>query len=170
MAGAAVRSLLDALGDKYRDLPAVTAYLEEVQADVIEHFRQFLPAQEKQPLVPAGWTPPNGDGPPWHHRYRINVLLGHDENGRAPVVYADLPAHHLLVGRIEHRAHLGALETDFTVIRAGALHQANGGYLILDAMKLPLQPFAWETLKRLLQASEIRIESLAQITSLISTL
>jgi lon-related putative ATP-dependent protease len=98
------------------------------------------------------------------------VLLGHDTNGGAPVIYADLPAHHQLVGRIEHRAHLGALETDFTMIRAGMLHQANGGYLIIDALKLLVQPLAWETLKRLLQAGEIRIESLAQITSLISTL
>ncbi|MBK1701899.1 Lon protease family protein [Thiococcus pfennigii] len=170
MAGGAVRSLIETLGERYQDLPAVVAYLDEVQADVVEHFRQFLPTQDKQPPFLAGWTPPNGDGPPWHHRYRINVLLGHDQNGGAPVVYADLPAHHQLVGRIEHRAHLGALETDFTMIRAGALHEANGGYLILDALKLLLQPFAWETLKRLLQAGEIRIESLAQITSLISTL
>jgi len=81
----------------------------------------------------------------------------------------DLPAHTNLVGRVEHRAHLGALETDFTMIRPGALHQANGGYLIIDALKLLLQPFAWETLKRMLQAREIRIESLAQVTSLIST-
>ncbi|MES9895733.1 MAG: AAA family ATPase [Candidatus Thiodiazotropha endolucinida] len=73
------------------------------------------------------------------------------------------------MGRIEHRAHLGALETDFTMIRPGALHRANGGYLILDALKLLFQPFAWETLKRVLQSGEIRIESLAQITSLIST-
>jgi lon-related putative ATP-dependent protease len=170
MAGGAVRSLIETLGERYQDLPAVVAYLDEVQADVVEHFRQFLPTQDKQPPFLAGWTPPNGDGPPWHHRYRINVLLGHDQNGGAPVVYADLPAHHQLVGRIEHRAHLGALETDFTMIRAGALHEANGGYLILNALKLLLQPFAWETLKRLLQAGEIRIESLAQITSLISTL
>jgi predicted ATP-dependent protease len=73
------------------------------------------------------------------------------------------------VGRIEHRAHLGALETDFTMIRPGALHRANGGFLILDALKLLLQPFAWESLKRVLQSGEIRIESLAQIISLIST-
>jgi lon-related putative ATP-dependent protease len=170
MAGAAIQSLIDALSEKYQELPAVVSYLEQVQADVVEHFRQFMPDHEKQPPILAGWAPPNGDGPPWHHRYRINVLLGHDEDGGAPVVYADLPTHHHLVGRIEHRAHLGALETDFTMIRAGALHQANGGYLILDALKVLLQPFAWETLKRMLQAHEIRIESLAQIASLISTL
>jgi lon-related putative ATP-dependent protease len=169
MAGAATQSLVESICDKYADLTAVVEYLRQVQADVVEHFRQFLPDHDKQPLLGI-WIPPSPEGPPWHHRYRINVLLGHEKNGGAPVIYADLPAHHQLVGRIEHRAHLGALETDFTMIRAGALHQANGGYLILDALKLLFQPFAWETLKRLLQAREIRIESLAQITSLISTL
>ncbi|WP_296806451.1 ATP-binding protein [Thiocapsa sp.] len=170
MAAAATQSLVEALCETYGDLPAVVVYLRQVQEDVVENFRQFLPESDKQPPMLGIWIPPNSDGPPWHQRYRINVLLGHDKNGGAPVIYADLPAHHQLVGRIEHRAHLGALETDFTMIRAGALHQANGGYLIVDALKLLMQPFAWETLKRLLQAGEIRIESLAQITSLISTL
>ncbi len=152
MAAAAIRHLLDALRDGYRDLPDLIAYLDQVEADVVEHFRQFLPDQEKHPpLFGIPLTPPD-EGPPWHHRYRINVLLGHDQNGGAPVVHADLPAHINLVGRVEHRAHLGALETDFTMIRPGALHQANGGYLIIDALKLLLQPFAWDTLKRLLQA------------------
>ncbi len=170
MAGAAIQSLLDGLGETYRELPDVIRYLGQVQQDVVENFRQFLSDQEKQSPRLGIWAPPAAEGPPWHHRYQINVLLGHDRDGGAPVVYADLPGHHQLVGRIEHRAHLGALETDFTMIRAGALHEANGGYLIVDALKVLLQPLAWETLKRLLQASEIRIESLAQITSLISTL
>ncbi|NCA68971.1 MAG: ATP-binding protein [Sphingobacteriia bacterium] len=170
MASAAIQGPIETLAQKYAELAAVLDYLSQVQADVVEHFRQFLPNQDKpQPLMGL-WIQPGAEGPPWHHRYRVNVILGHDEDGGAPVVYADLPAHHQLVGRIEHRAHLGALETDFTMIRAGVLHQANGGYLILDALKLLLQPFAYETLKRLIQAGEIRIESLAQITSLISTL
>ncbi len=170
MAGAAIQGLIETLDTKYADLTGVTEYLAQVQGDVVENFRQFLPNQEKQPPMLGIWVPATSEGPPWHHRYRINVLLAHDKNGGAPVVYADLPAHHQLVGRIEHRAHLGALETDFTMIRAGVLHQANGGYLIVDALKLLIQPFAYETLKRLIQAGEIRIESLAQITSLISTL
>jgi lon-related putative ATP-dependent protease len=170
MAACAIQGLVESLCDKYADLPSVVEYLKQVEEDVVEHFRQFLPDHDKQQPMLGIWIPPTPEGPPWHHRYRINVLLGHDTNGGAPVIYADLPAHHQLVGRIEHRAHLGALETDFTMIRAGMLHQANGGYLIIDALKLLVQPLAWETLKRLLQAGEIRIESLAQITSLISTL
>jgi lon-related putative ATP-dependent protease len=173
LAAAAIRHLLDTLREGYsrcdQELPDVITYLGQVEADVVEHFRQFLPDQEKRPpLLGFPLTPPD-EGFPWHHRYRINVLLAHDSNGGAPVVHADLPAHMNLVGRVEHRAHLGALETDFSMIRPGALHQANGGYLIIDALKLLYQPSAWETLKRLLQAREIRIESLGQVYSLIST-
>jgi lon-related putative ATP-dependent protease len=160
---------LAALREKYDELPQVIDYLDQVEEDVIENFRHFLPNQEKKGSVLGIKIPQNEEGPPWHHRYRVNLLLAHQRDGGAPVVYEDLPAYNNLVGRIEHRAHLGALETDFTMIRPGALHQANGGYLILDALKVLLQPFAWDTLKRVLQSGEIRIESLAQIISLIST-
>lgn len=95
--------------------------------------------------------------------------MSHRDHGAAPVVYEDLPSYNNLIGRVEHQALLGALVTDFTMIRPGALHRANGGYLVLDALKVLMQPFAWEGLKRVLQSGEICIESLAQLTSLVST-
>ncbi|MEJ2692342.1 MAG: Lon protease family protein [Candidatus Thiodiazotropha sp.] len=162
--------LLDALRETFKDLEAVIAYLDRVEEDVIDNFPQFLPHEERKPNLLGLAMLQQDEGPPWHYRYRVNLLLAHEANGGAPIVYEDLPGYNNLVGRIEHRAHLGALETDFTMIRPGALHRANGGYLILDAMKLLTQPFAWQSLKRVLQSGEIRIESLAQITSLISTL
>ncbi|MEW6752312.1 MAG: methionine adenosyltransferase [Candidatus Latescibacterota bacterium] len=85
------------------------------------------------------------------------------------MVYEDNPTYHNLVGRTEHRAELGALLTDFTMIRAGALHRANGGYLVLEAAKVLAQPFAWEGLKRALKSCEVKIESLAEKFSLVST-
>jgi lon-related putative ATP-dependent protease len=169
MAAAAIEHLLAELKAKYKGLPALTDHLGQVEADVIEHFREFLPDRGQKESPFSIRLPQQDEGPPWHHRYQVNLLLAHDRDGGAPVVYTDLPAYNNLIGRIEHRAHLGALETDFTMIRPGALHQANGGYLILDALKVLLQPFAWDGLKRALQSGEIRIESLAQITSLIST-
>src|SRR5690606_17410604 len=87
----------------------------------------------------------------------------------APVVYEDFPTIGNLVGRIEHLAQYGALLTDFNLIRAGALHRANGGYLLLDARRLLMEPLAWEELKRALRAEEIRIEGLSQRLSLVST-
>jgi lon-related putative ATP-dependent protease len=169
MTTSAVDHLIDALKNTYRDNQAVIGYLDRVEEDVINNYQQFLPRDERKPTLFGLPLSQQEEGPPWHYRYRINLLLAHEANGGAPIVYEDLPGYNNLLGRIEHRAHLGALETDFTMIRPGALHRANGGYLILDALKLLLQPFAWETLKRVLQSGEIRIESLAQITSLIST-
>lgn len=169
MTASAVRHLLDKLRGSYSDLQPVCDYLERVEQDVIDNFQHFLPHEERKPTLFGVPLMPQDEGPPWHFRYRVNLLLSHQTNGGAPIVYEDLPGYNNLVGRIEHRAHLGALETDFTMIRPGALHKANGGYLMLDALKLLMQPFAWETLKRVLQSKEIRIESLAQITSLIST-
>ena len=134
-----------------------------------ENFQQFMPQEEEKLAAFGIGLPSREEGPPWDRRYRVNLLLGHEANGGAPVVYEDLPAYNNLVGRIEHRAHLGALETDFTMIRPGALHRANGGYLILDAVKVMTQPFSWQILKRVLQSREIRIEALAQVINLIST-
>jgi predicted ATP-dependent protease len=84
-------------------------------------------------------------------------------------VYEYNPTHDNLIGTIEHVQQMGVLLTDFTLIKPGALHRANGGYLILDALKVLLQPFAWEALKRALRSREIRIESIGQMLSLIST-
>ena len=85
------------------------------------------------------------------------------------MVYEDHPTDQMLVGRIEHLARFGALVTDFNLIKPGALHRANGGYLVLDAVKLLTSAFTWESLKRALRAHEIKIETLEQMLSLAST-
>src|SRR5690606_26326503 len=87
----------------------------------------------------------------------------------APVVSEEDPTFQTLVGRVEHVARFGALMTDFGLIRPGALHRANGGYLLLDARKLLMQPLSWEALKRTLLTRQIRVESPAQQYGLIST-
>jgi lon-related putative ATP-dependent protease len=107
--------------------------------------------------------------PSFVRRYQVNVIVDHSGATGAPVIYEDHPTAQNLVGRIEHMAQMGALITDFNLIKAGALHRANGGYLILEARKVLLQPFAWEELKRALSSEEIRVEVLGQTLSLIST-
>jgi len=101
--------------------------------------------------------------------YRATVLVDNSEQQGAPVVYHDFPTQQHLIGRVEHKVRHGALVTDYSLIRPGALHRANGGYLILDAEKVLTQPFAWESLKRALYAREVRIESLEQMYSSVST-
>jgi lon-related putative ATP-dependent protease len=171
MAASAISHLIDALRDDYSDLPDVSGYLDEVEQDIIDNFRHFLRQdKEKQGLqmfVPG--LPTREEEMQMDMRYQVNALIAHPDEESAPVVYEDYPGYASLVGRIEHRTELGTLVTDFTMIRPGALHRANGGYLILDALKVLTQPFAWDGLKRALQAGEIRIESPAQLMSLIST-
>ena len=99
----------------------------------------------------------------------VNVLVDHSEPDGSSVVFEDNPTYQNLLGRVEHIAQFGTLVTDFTLIKPGALHRANGGYLLLDVHKLLMQPFAWEGLKRALSTREIRIESLGQMYSLVST-
>jgi lon-related putative ATP-dependent protease len=99
----------------------------------------------------------------------VNLLLDHADQAGAPVVFQDFPSYQNLVGRVEHLAQFGALVTDFGLIKAGALHRANGGYLLLDVAKVLGQPFAWEGLKRALIKQEIRIESLGEMFGLVST-
>lgn len=102
-------------------------------------------------------------------RYWVNALIGDGEPGGAPVVYEDNPTCQNLIGRVEYVSQMGALVTDFNLIMPGALHRANGGYLILDAREVLLQPYAWEGLKRALRSRQIRIESLGQALGLVST-
>lgn len=159
VAMSAVAHLMDELRRAYADLPDVAAYLEAVQLDVLDSVDEFRKGADSE-------TPP---GTISFARYQVNVLLDHDASAGAPVVFQDFPSYQNLVGRIEHRALLGTLVTDFTLIKPGDLHRANGGYLLLEVDKVLRQPFAWEGLKRALLKREIRIESLAEMYSLAST-
>ncbi len=171
IAASAISHLVDTLRQTYRELPKTVEYLDQVEKDVIENFRHFLRDQEERGSVQVfgiGLSQ-RDESIQVDKRYRVNSLITHADSDGAPVVYEDHPSYNNLIGRVEHRAELGALITDFTMIRPGALHRANGGYLILDVLKVLMQPFAWEGLKRTLQAGEIRIESPAQLMSLVST-
>jgi lon-related putative ATP-dependent protease len=172
MARGAIRPLVEALREKYRGLDDITDHLDDLERDVIANFRRFLPDQGG--LGPPGMLPglglPDGaEASSFTERYAVNVLIDHADCAGAPVLYEGHPSCNNLVGRVEHRAVQGTLVTDFTMIRAGALHRANGGYLLLDAVKVLTQPFAWEALKRALKGEEIKIESLGESLGLIST-
>jgi lon-related putative ATP-dependent protease len=152
----AVGHLIDDLRGRYADLPPVLAHLDAVQRDVVENVHDFLGGGEAEDA--ASQIRKLLAETPSLHRYGVNVMVDHSGAAGAPVVTEDLPTHPNLVGRIEHHAHFGTLVTDFTLIRPGALHRANGGYLVLDARKVLTQPFAWDDLKRALRTREIRIE------------
>ncbi len=163
-----VRQIMADERAKYADLPGVIAFFDAVERDVIEHADEFR-RSETPPAAPGMPVSDQDMRAPLLHRYQVNVLVDHSRQIGAPVIRVDNPTYANLVGRVEHQAQLGALVTDFTMIKPGALHAANGGYLILDARKVMLQPFAWEGLKRVLRAREIDIESLGQVMNFIST-
>ncbi len=170
VASFAVGHLIDELRKKYGGLPEVVSFLDDMQADIIENVDEFLTPPEHPLAALMGISAPfAAKGLASSRRYQVNVLVDHSGNHGAPVVYEDHPTYQNLVGQVEYMSHLGAVTTDFNLIRPGALHQANGGYLILDALKLLLQPFAWEALKRSLRSSQIRIESLGQMLSLMTS-
>ena len=111
----------------------------------------------------------DSDDSPARQRYAVNVLVDHADAEGAPVVVEANPSYNQLLGRIEHISQMGTLVTNFGLIKAGSLHEANGGYLVLDARKLLGQPFAYEGLKRALESSELTVEALGQAYSLAST-
>lgn len=161
----AVSHQIGELQEKYRDLAEVCAYLEAVEKDLVDSADELRKAQEA-PVQVMGITL---TAQPTFRRYQVNLLIDNSECRGAPVVWPDHPSYPNLVGRIEHIEHLGALVTDFSLIKAGALHQAGGGYLVLDAHKLLTQPYAYEALKRTLRSHRVRIDSLGQMLGLAHT-
>jgi lon-related putative ATP-dependent protease len=172
----AIGSLFDEARAKYQDLPDVVSYINAVQHDVIETAEALV----SPPETPAEGQATDGERegatvappgvPPVQRRYLVNVLVDHSGDTAAPVIHEDNPTYQNLVGRTEHLAQMGALVTDFNLIKPGALHRANGGYLILDAIKVLQQPYAWDALKRSLLSGQITTESLGQALSMISTI
>jgi lon-related putative ATP-dependent protease len=161
----AATHLIEELRKEYQELPEVASYLERVEQDVVENVEDFRKSEEETPsilsLVPSSQ--------PSFRRYAVNLLVDHGRSHGAPVVIEDNPIHQNLLGRAEHIAHMGTLATDFTLVRPGALHRANGGYLVLDARRVLMAPYAWESLKRALSTRHVRIESLGEMLSLVST-
>ncbi len=158
--------LIEALKASYARLPAVVAHLDAVQNDIITNTTQFQPSQ----AAPEGSDLPAApSGQPWSKRYAVNLLVDNANLKGAPVIAENYPSSPNLLGRIEHQVIQGASFTDFTMIQPGALHRANGGYLVLPARDVLVNPYAWEGLKRVLRDQEIRIVEMANQLGLAST-
>jgi lon-related putative ATP-dependent protease len=159
----AVGLLLGDLKESYASLPAVLSYLDEVQQDLVENAQEFR--QAEQPSMPFLAT----DASQIYASYEVNLVVSNKSDSAAPIVYESNPSYPNLIGKIEHRAEMGALLTDFRLVRSGALLQANGGYLILDAHRVLGLPFVWDALKQALLTKQVRIESPAETLGFVST-
>jgi lon-related putative ATP-dependent protease len=155
---------------RYSTFEKVTEYLNDVQTDIIENFEDFTPEDSipsnnpmETLLTQSLSTVPTFD------IYDVNVFVNNSKQKTSPIVYEDNPTYSNLFGRIEHVSHMGTLTTDFNLIKAGSMHKANGGYLIIDARALLFQPYAWEGLKRMLQSKQIHLETVEESMGLTSS-
>ncbi len=161
----AIGHRMEDLKGHYRDNAAVAEYLQDAEEDVLDHLRDFLGEQQPEIAIPGlevdskrVWT-----------RYKVNVLVDNTATRGAPVIEEVNPTYNNLVGRLERRARLGALYTDFTMIKAGSILQANGGYLLVNALDVLRNPFSWDALKRAVRKGEVKVEDLAEMYGFVTT-
>ncbi|MFP3871114.1 MAG: Lon protease family protein, partial [Syntrophobacteria bacterium] len=161
-----VGHLMESLEEQFKDENEILGYLKEVQEDILENIDDFKKKPESQqqpsplPMPPRDMT---------FRKYDINVLIDHSDTKGAPVIIESNPSYPNLFGTIERQAYFGALFTDFTMIKPGALHRANGGYLVLKALDLLRYWISWEALKRAVKDREIKIEDLGELYGIFST-
>ena len=157
--------LIHNLKEKYAAHESLIAYLGDVQGDIVSNADRFRPGQTEGTIAQAAQLLER----PWSRRYTINVLVDNSNLTGAPVILENHPSYTSVLGRIEHESVMGATRTDFTMIQAGAVHRANGGYLVMPARDVLLSPYAWEGLKRVLRDGEIRIIEIGQLIGLLSS-
>ena len=159
----AVSVQLADLKEKYKSMPEVAAYLDDVQENIIRNAEDF------QQTEPQALPFLSRDSEQLYSQYEVNLVVDNAGADKAPVVYESNPSYPNIIGCIEHRAEMGTLVTDFRLVRGGALLQANGGYLILDTRRVLTRPFVWEALKQALFAKKVRIESPGESLGFVST-
>jgi lon-related putative ATP-dependent protease len=170
--GFAINHLIDDLKDRYKDYPSAGAYLDNARRDLLDNVPAFKRLKEmdqlsdRQQLASAMFQ--TGQDPNFE-QYKVNLLVDCQDMRGAPVVQETNPTHPNLVGRIEHVGRFGALVTNFHMIKCGALHRANGGYLMVNAFDILTRPLAWDALKRALRDREIKIESMGEAYGGIAT-
>ena len=152
--------IIDELQEKYAEHPAIVAYLDEVEADMVERLEILKPG-EATPGVAEASSP---DEDPFI-RYRVNDIVDNTMCDCAPIVFEHNPTYYNVFGRIDYRARMGTHLTDHMMVKGGAIHEANGGYLVLQARELLSNPLSWQTLKRTLRSREIRIENMGEQNS-----
>jgi predicted ATP-dependent protease len=152
---------LDELGERYEGVSEVRDYLAQVRDDFLDHLDDFRDGEDAPTMAVPG-LPFMQVHRPNHDRYGVNILVSNGDCMCAPIVVERNPSFANLIGRVEYRHAYGAMVTDFQEIKAGALHRANGGFLVLEAADVLMHPFSWSALKRSLRACEVRIENLGE--------
>lgn len=169
----AIKKPINDIKQKYRGNKKVAEYLKAVQHYILENIPSFVPnydqdskpQTEEEPMAGLLSQLKNQQEEDKYSKFKVNVVVKNVPDSGAPIVLLDHPTQGNLVGKVERIQQFGALITDFTLIKGGALHRANGGFLLIDARKLLLQPYSWDSLKRALASKEIKIEAPSEDTS-----
>jgi len=169
MAESAVKSAMSRMNRSLARNPAVRPYLDALHKDLVLNADLFLSWERSSAEAPFPRGPAALHDDPRFHRYAVNVVVTHHDTSGAPVIVEAMPTLSNLTGRIDYMSQQGALVTDFTQIKPGALHRANGGFLLLDARRVLTEPFAWDALKRSLETRAIQITTAADRLGLIAT-
>jgi lon-related putative ATP-dependent protease len=148
--------LLEEPEEKYRKIPEVLSYLKEMRDDMLDNLSLFRSEEQRKPEGMELPFMPDRDMK--FRKYRVNVFVDNSELEGAPIVTELNPTYNNLFGRVEKEAQFGALVTDFTMIRGGSVHRANGGYLILPVEDVLINILSWDSLKRAIRNQDIRIE------------
>lgn len=151
----AIGHLIDELKKKYQQYELITKHLDDIREDILKNIDAFKKDTDS-PALP--FFPEKSFKHEILNKYRVNVLVDNCKTKRAPVIIEHNPTYYNLIGYIEYRAQFGALLTDFTMIKAGSVHKANGGYLILQADQLLRDNFSWDSLKKIIRYKKIKIE------------
>jgi lon-related putative ATP-dependent protease len=162
----AVGHFMDELKAKYSDDEKITRYLSAVTEDILQHLEDFKAQEEQAAPIPFMKMQ---KAEPTFTRYAVNVLVNNKDTKGAPCVFESNPAYFNLFGRLEYKFQYGVATTDFSMIKAGSLHKANGGYIVINALDLLRNLFSYETLKRALRNREIKTEDVWEQYRAIST-
>ncbi len=162
----AVGHLIEDLQIKYKDHEKVINYLNDVKEDILSHLEDFKTQEEQAPPLPFIKMP---KAEPVFTKYEVNVIVNNKDLKGAPCVFESNPTYYNLFGRIEHKFQYGVAITDFSMIKAGSMHRANGGYIVINALDLLRNLFAYDALKRAIRNKEIKIEDIWEQYRLIST-
>lgn len=169
MAERAVKSAMSRMNRSFARNPAVRPYFEALHKDLVLNADLFLSWERSSAEAPFPRGPAALHDDPRFHRYAVNVIVTHQDRTGAPVIVETMPTLSNLTGRIDYMSQQGTLVTDFTQIKPGALHRANGGFLLLDIRRVLAEPFAWDALKRSLETRSIQITTAADRLGLIAT-
>lgn len=163
----AVRDLLDGIREKYTTYPNIIDYLDMAQRHILENIDNFLPEKGAEASGPFPFR--LAQQKPTFTEYKVNVVVDNSNTEGAPVIFESHPNYPNMFGSIEREGRFGVLVTDFTMIHAGSLAKANGGYLVVEALDVLKYPFVWDSLKKVLENQELRIEDAYQQYGLIAT-